>query len=668
MFLRYILKHIKRGAVVNALFCALLALSGALLCVGAGVWYSAHDALVNIDGRVTTIAVPDLLAVNRRAQSSPDETAEDILKNIRETIYGAGLLPMDSRRTFNAYSPGISSVPIRAVGFTHTVYVADHSPQSAAAFIGVCESVAEQYYIYRYQSGDAPRIRRYIRAEFTVEQTLYLNSAYDRPRRLYINLFCMEADGSIPAETGKRYVLAGYNYSPMSATMNILYPDFVANDQITGEVNSKRELALMGISNWEYMSIGDEEDFPLDVVSYIMEPDDTGFEGFSSFELEGGLEETLAAEHSGCIKDALAVVEVSHNSLQILTTGNMNSLPHFNQLRRFLAAGRMFTPKEAAEGARVCLISAQFAEVNKLTVGGKLPLRLYPLELLQMTFNAPEGENGAMVERTYYIPSLYRPGLEISEDAEYKIIGIYNALTLQSGDYGVTNNTVIIPDKSFAGIGPDMDEVYAESGLPPLLADALVIENGGVDEAKAVIDSVLGGYGALLRFYDQGYLNISAALANLRVAAAWIFAFAAAGWVMAVLMFSLFFAVRKKRETALLHAIGVSAPKRFRWVFIQCALLIILAQCAAFGAGLTAYGAILERAAKTAESFTDSFRDYAFSDEQPLGKRGVMPIDAEPLAVIAAAAGQTALLIGVSGYISKKAAAFGALNETKEGE
>jgi len=179
---------------------------------------------------------------------------------------------------------------------------------------------------------------------------------------------------------------------------------------------------------------------------------------------------------------------------------------------------------------------------------------------------------------------------------------------------------------------------------------------------------VLGGYGALLRFYDQGYLNILAALANLRVAAAWIFAFAAAGWIMAVLMFSLFFTARKKRETALLYAIGVSEPKRFCWVFTQCALLIIAAQCAAFGAGLAAYGAILERAGRTAEAFTDSFRDYTFSDEQPLGRRGVMPIDAEPFSVAAAAAGQTALLIGVSYAISKKASAFGSLNETGEGE
>ena len=64
---KYILKQLKRSIVTNALFCLLLTLAGTLLCISAGLRYSAHKALLDINETITTIGIPDRSAVNMLA-------------------------------------------------------------------------------------------------------------------------------------------------------------------------------------------------------------------------------------------------------------------------------------------------------------------------------------------------------------------------------------------------------------------------------------------------------------------------------------------------------------------------------------------------------------------------------------------------------------------------
>ena len=731
-FLGYILNHIKRSAVTSVLFCLLLALAGTLLSVTAGLWYSAFDAVANIDERIITIAIPDTFAINTYAKnfvtnsgmtefdagsgvislrpasdvlpagagfdasSSAAQTALEtaqfielaaghiaggIMRDIRETLYGAGILHMDHRRVFNAYSPGISSVPVRAFGITHTVFVANSSPQSTAAFIGKCEAVSEHlgYAIKEGPDGSAvPYLSRYFHGSFTVEKPLYLHSAYDAPKTLEINFTILDPGCAPPVEEGKRYVLVGHNYDPMAKSnypeyfpesdMNIWVPGAATLDTVERVATSEDDLmpvfaVLLG-RNYGV----EDEDYPLEIVSTAFESaPDTGGGGYSAFELTGSLEDALASPGSERLKEALSAAEISYNSFQVLTTNNMGSLFRFHQLGKSTAIGRAFTAKEAAQGARVCLISGQFAEENGLSVGDRLPICIYPAELTQTTITAAAGEDAGPVDRTYYIPDAYEPGTEVSGPLDFEIIGIYEALTLQSGNYSISNNFVIIPDKSFDGVGAPMQEVYASSGVPPLLADAVIVPNGGIEQAKAAINSVADGYGEFFRFYDQGYTGILSALLNLRMGTTWIFAFAAVGWLAVILLFLLFFITRKRREATLLHAVGVSVKNRFRWIFIQCALLIFLAQGAALSASLPLYGGILNNAASAAESFTGSFRDYTLSDGQEAGIRSSMPIMEIPLAVIAAAACETALLLGAAGVVTRKAVVFKSLDAGREG-
>jgi hypothetical protein len=265
------------------------------------------------------------------------------------------------------------------------------------------------------------------------------------------------------------------------------------------------------------------------------------------------------------------------------------------------------------------------------------------------------------VERLFFIPQFYNPEDEISEPIEYEIIGIYKALEVESGTYSITNNYVIIPDKSFEGIGDTMDVIYGVDNIPPIMSDGMIVPNGKIDEAREAIDGFMEGYAGLMRFFDQGYPNILRSLLNLRMGMTWILTFAFMGWIVAVSMFLLFYVGRKRNEAATLYHIGVSAGKRFAWVFSQCALIVIIAQAAALIVGLEMYGEILQTAEVFTEEFTEGFRDYVLSDGQGAGIRSYMPINRSPLAFVIMTIGGTALMLVAAGLMAKRAITFRSL-------
>ena len=159
--IKYVLRQLRRSAVTNALFCLLLTLAGTLLCISAGLWYSAHKALLDIDETITTIAVPDRFAIHRRALGYVHENLlpeleddiyefnaavlnaeEEIRKTIRDEIYSSGVLELDHRRLFGAFAEGISPIPLSAIGFGIEPRIAFFSGQALAAFVVTCDFIA----------------------------------------------------------------------------------------------------------------------------------------------------------------------------------------------------------------------------------------------------------------------------------------------------------------------------------------------------------------------------------------------------------------------------------------------------------------------------------------------------------------------------------------------
>jgi hypothetical protein len=680
---KYIIKQIRRSAVSNALFCLLLALAGALLCISAGMWFSAHNALRNIDAAITTIAVPNQTTIARFAREQGIPPGE-VLERIRNEIYPSGLLQMDERRVFNALAEGAEPLPLRMQGIGLEPELAANSPQAVAAFIVTCE-IIETDHRYRYDEsglaydidgmwhyiGTPYGLTRSYNAVFTVNEVLRLHEAYREPRTIRIYHFPIKADGSPLFVRGGQYAVMGrYEQAGFGlSSLNIDIPWEETEMAVVDYAETNEEFNSVVNFHWGSTFFLEPDQLPAPIYERRMKRTPVpGEAGFYIFELEGGYEEAKISGLWDPISEALESIEFSSGSFQVLTTNDPNSLFRFNQRRNILEDGRLFSEAEVRDGARVCLVSARFAEHNGLKVGDVLPLELFNAVLGEATVTYMAGEDGSIATRSFWVPSRHHSDLEISGPIEYTIAGIYNTLTLDFGDYAIFPSTVVIPDRSFTGtLAGTPESMYAVPAHIPLLADGMIVPNGRVEEAIAVINGIAEGYGGLFRFYDQGYETLITSLRNMRWGMSWVLALAVSGWIVVAFVFAMFYVMRKRGDTAVLHSVGVSRGSRFGWVFIQCAVLILLAVGISLAAAMPLYGDIIDAAGGAAEEFTVSFRNLTLSDGAETGIRGRIPLGRSPFAMIVTAAGATALLLAAAGVMSARAAHFDSLDARRGG-
>jgi len=652
----------------------------------------------NLDDVITTIAVPDMFAIRRYVRTAangddfsqfPDDAGQSleeyrdmfpilehfqafamphihkqVMTRISDNVYRSGLVQMDDRRVYGAYADGVSSVRYiwDTENISSDIFIVN-SPQSVAAFIAECVGVEE---VFEWQWTDSGRaLKRSIVADFKVDQYLYLHHGRV-PSQTATGYFpYMNPDGSFPVEEGKRYVIMGYNhhqggdrftdnppwYNALPPNRNMpmaIYVDVLGKEYEQVEAYVAYSLAdisenirpLMGVQGVTQRS------YPIHVWDQIPLPDPgLGYEGYTWFEIDGSIEDALASDKGEYISAALSVAGVSYNSLTLLTTSDSNSLLRFNQRLNRITSGRAISKKDVETGARVCLISEYLAETNSFKIGDTIEMQMYITTLGQL-----QSETG----RTAWVPNPYHPGLELTGPLEYKIIGIYSGMRHDQDDYAISPNTVIVPSTSFDGIdGTPVIRIGNQYG-PPLL-DTIIVPNDKIEETKAVISSIADGYGDFFRFYDQGYSTFKPVLSNLRLGMTWIAALSAAGWAIAVLMFSMFYIRRKKDEAALLYAIGASEGMRFRWVYTQSAIVVLLAQAIVLTATAMLYDSILEKVISVAVAFTESYRDFTLSEMSITGGLQIaLPLDKTTFGLILSAVIMTVLMLGTAGVITQR--------------
>jgi hypothetical protein len=698
--IKYILKQLRRSAVTNALFCLLLTLAGTLLCISAGLWYSAHKALLDIDETITTIAIPDRFAINRFATrlidyQHPDlnlysgkdmflradkirEAELDVFRRIEDEVYPSGLLQMDQRRLFNAFAEDIDPIALNTVGVGAEPFIAKYSGQAFAVFVVTCANdlLISNHVIHFDQTlvdgeqTNTTKLAQLYEARFFVDEILQLHPNYREPR--FINIpFVLNHDGSSPFERNKQYVVAGRFERNQGMGIDELIletPNVEIVSTVFDVVHSIIEFYDFTNTNWSrYIPFLEVVVFPLEVVEYsfVREPNENDGR-YSFLEVEGSLAETMASDRWLPMKEAIEINDIAVDSFQVITTNDPNSLLRFNQNRNLFYDGRTFTPHEVNEGARVCLVSREFADFNELTVGDTLPMQFYNtvLGLMEVTYMVSDG---IMSNNYFWIPTVYQRGLEISTPEEFTIVGIYNTTRADRSEYAVHPNTVIIPNNSFGELAGEPISIFDTSRSAPILLNRLIVPNGRINETKALIDSIADGYGSLFRFYDQGYNSLLRALGNLRFGMSWILALSAASWIAVLVIFLMFYVTRKRKEASLLYDIGISKLGRFGWVFTQCAVLVLVALGLSIAVSLPIYGDILDVAAGIAQEFTDSFRDLRLSDAADSGLRSNIPLDRSPVALLVTVAGAAIITLFTAGLLSARSSAFKSLSE-KGGE
>ena len=595
----------------------------------------------------------------------------NIMKSINDNVFESGAYQLDDRRIMAAYSPGLVSVPLRNAGAdpgnANRLGIMKNLPQSSSAFIAKCVNIEENYInvqfnIYNESLNSFDIFDSWvIMAEFEIEESIYLHEAYYTPPRIFAEFFYTNPDGTMPVEVEKRYILSGryaneyepsiffYEIQPQGHFLLIEPINQIYDDLKMGEIDLAHYRWIAEEYGYNLNTTHDADIIPINAKLPIrpLESDsvfDLGYPGQTWFEIEGTLADALSLPQGGYIETALSVPYISSNSLMVLATDNMDSLVRFNQRRSSIANGRAILPSEYSEGNKVAIISSELAALNGLSVGDYLDLQFYGTSLERETIYS---NAGSLMGYVWY-PGIYHPAQGLTEPEGYEIVGIFDTIAFELSDYAIPSNMIIVPSASAPEIRPLID--YIPDFDPPILK-TVIVPNKDLANIRRQLESSPENYGIFFRYYDQGFSAVLHSMTNLRTGMAWILALTLAGWVLAAIIFIVFFVDRKKQESRLLYAFGVGNVKRFCWVFIQAAIIIIISQGISVAAAMTFYEDILNTAAQAAEDFTDPDRYMLFSDSSDAeGIRNPMPIFTYPAAMAVSAISGALVLLVVSGF------------------
>jgi len=519
---------------------------------------------------------------------------------------------------------------------------------------------------------------------------------------------------------GERYFLSGTDYRPQYSLWVFEDSDrfFEVADGVVGflpvklTLDDNKDAAVIGSRDtlgelgsrflwrafaYEHSKLT-EGVFPMDVVSEVY---NGAVDRRYAFKLDSG-------------DDWQAAVDAANKGayqLNIITTDNLYSFVKFNQNFAEIVSGRHFSIDETGGGARVCIIPNDLAARNELEVGDTIKLSIFEIgypsvelyDTVQMWCDYYNEEDWDYKNDTAtavygtrrkgfraWMPGRYEYGAREAEPIEFEIVGLYSARPPLKGDpHNIPLNTVFIPEKSFEGFPGGQQSAFTQnvsfthslSGLSashpyavsyetaslqrsesPLL-DMIILPNGGGGEFLRAISELTPEYSHLFRVYDQGYSYAKPIFDTLMNYSVLVFALCAAIWAASFILFCFFFVLRRKKEAGLLYALGVNRKRRFRWVMVQCAVLIIVAQAAAFAVSASLCQNVLDYAMETVtgmNSSADMERQKSEGADFRAGISGAerveqsMILNTDPSAVPISAGVGAVLLLFSAGGISRR--------------
>lgn len=223
-------------------------------------------------------------------------------------------------------------------------------------------------------------------------------------------------------------------------------------------------------------------------------------------EYEGDWRDFLNTEEGRVWRDEIIpACRLNHNSVPVLFTDNVQELSQFCKEESALLEGRMISPEEYETGAAVCMVSAEYARHNGLSVGDTLTLDLYKPAYSTESGFWEMGPQTAAFLYTVCMPLVPENRLNVTRD--YTIVGLYStpARPMDEDGHGFRGDTVLAPEAS----APEVADAAEEDTLTPLL-NTLVLENGGIDTFEAYMAE--NGAANRFRYYDYGYSEMKGSI------------------------------------------------------------------------------------------------------------------------------------------------------------
>ena len=573
------IKQLLRSRVRAAAFTLLLALSGAMLCIGFNAYIDVNKQVAALNENYTTIAVPDYRIPELTDIPLDDDWKMDdwfdfirldnkrkqLLIQAREAAEVSEHVSLVEKRSiFTAYIPDSRPLISKSVDWKEYRDELDQ-PYSLAVFAISCTKVAScettfesELYISDddIKEGQSCTITQYT-VSADVEECVLLHDDYKIPEELIIDGNIMNDDGEIPFEQGGRYLVWGafIDYSKIQTGFD------------TWEIDESTPQMLMLDNGIIYEgSTKDldqfyEKDGKLYRITKMIEtypicaelPEGMDAAGFLSSE-EGRV------WREGIMQAGARTLQ----SVPVISTDKLESMLLFNNREAYITQGRAFSANEYRAGERVCIINADYAQKNGLQVGESLELSFYNTgyKRLEYVFGSHDPNNYT----TLIAGRPYIPGAELSEAEEYTVVGIYRSPGFTFSSYSFSPNTVFIPAASVKP--PIAPEGYETDNMDVLYS--IVLKNGMAEAFEAELEAQ--GYGGCFLYYDQGYAEASEGIDAMVLNAGRLMLFSAVLFLTAGVLFAYLYMRWARRSAGIMRLIGARPGQVFTGMSV-CALL-----------------------------------------------------------------------------------------------
>lgn len=524
-----LIKIFLRKKIVSLFLVFIVLTSSYLLLLGIQYFLYTNITIKEIDNNYCTIG---LLSGNKEISDiSFDSKGNMILltENGEKYYEGKELLDLakkskfykenDSRLILSAYIEGSQGLSSGAVNPLDYSFRMDLCTYNFSVLAVECISVESLSMVSPY---DNQLNENQYSAKFKLIDVVSRKKSYNLPPsediiELDKNYSLYTDEGKIPFEPGKKYLIRGF------------YKDYDVEEQINTEYNidengltyiwkrqteepygingSPRKLCL----NVNYLApkrfSSKENSYFTDIIMpefaievktsnqeiFFLVPENISWPYFAEY--SGNLNDFLNSKEGKVWKEEIIpTCQKNHSFAPIMLSNDINTIYGFHSGNNYIYDGRTISEDEYVNGAKVCIVSSDYAELNNYKVGDKISIEIHNSGYERTEAIRQGVFSGTAIKTFVYFP--ITDSTKIFEKMEFTIVGTYAGASLPLDEYSFYHNIIFIPKNSI-----DCNTLYFDTD--DKLLNSIVIENGSIDEFEKYLNE--NGAGGYFNYFDQGY-------------------------------------------------------------------------------------------------------------------------------------------------------------------
>jgi hypothetical protein len=305
--------------------------------------------------------------------------------------------------------------------------------------------------------------------------------------------------------------------------------------------------------------------YPTELIYSFYMGDDTLYNWWPYiYPLEGKADNYLDTEEFAPLRELIQVTNDDLHTFDVIYTDDMECIRRVAEERILLTEGRLLNQADSLNKNKVCVVSDVFMKENDLKLGDKIKLKLGDKLFEQY---APVGAVASLRDR--YADNFV--------DAEFEIVGAYVDLNIDKMRevdlYWAYNDYSVFVPLSFLPETADIEN----HELKPAEISFIVGDARNIRAFQEVCLPQIEAMGYTVYYNDGGWIRLEEQFTQVKtLSLSKLLAFSAATILAGALVVYLFIG-RKRREYAVMRALGTTKKKASRTLFIPFMLLSLVA-------------------------------------------------------------------------------------------